>query len=97
MIRLSQICCTSLIIELRNFNVNEIVNVPQRDFILILYILAFKILFFEDFSRTDHGINSEKLLLLIIFYNLFYCTYNLMANLPVINTLTLIHQIRSSQ
>ena len=71
MIRLSQICCTSLIIELRNFNVNEIVNVPQRDFILILYILAFTILFFENFSRTDHGINSEKLLLLIIYTTCF--------------------------
>ena len=45
MIRLSQICCTSLGMELRNFNVNEIVNIPQRHFILTLYTLAFSILF----------------------------------------------------
>ena len=41
MIRLSQICCTSSRIVLRNFNVNEVVNIPQRHFILTLYILAF--------------------------------------------------------
>ena len=41
MIRFSQICCVSLRMELRNFNVNEIVNIPHRLFILILYILAF--------------------------------------------------------
>ena len=36
---------TSLRMELRNCNVNEIVNIPQRHFILTLYILAFPILF----------------------------------------------------
>ena len=47
MVKLSQICYTSLRIELGNFsNVNQIVNIPQRHFILILYILAFPYLFF---------------------------------------------------
>ena len=45
MIRLSQICCTSLRMQLHNFNVNETVNTSQIHFILTLYILAFPILF----------------------------------------------------
>ena len=84
MIRLSQICCTSLRMELCNFNVNEIVNISQRHFVLTLYILAFPILFILDFNSTDDRINSEKLLLLIISYNLFYSTNSLMANSSVI-------------
>ena len=71
MIRLSRIFCTSLRMELRDFNLNEIVNIPQRHFILTLYILAFPILFISDFNNTDDGINSEKLLLLTILYKLF--------------------------
>ena len=44
MIRSSQIRCTYLRMEFGNFNVNEIVNIPQRHFILTVYILAFPIL-----------------------------------------------------
>ena len=34
---------------------------------------------------TDVGINSTKLLFLIILYNLFYSAYNLIANVSVNN------------
>ena len=60
--------------ELHYFNVKEIVNIPQRHLILTLYILAFPIWFISDFNSTNDGINSEKLLLLIILYNVFYST-----------------------
>ena len=66
MIRLDQICCTSLRMELRNCNVNKIANIPQKHFILNLDILAFRILFVEDFNSIDEGINSEKLRFLVI-------------------------------
>ena len=64
--------------KLRNCNVNEIVNILQRHFILTMHILAFPILFIKDFNSTDDGMNSEKLLLLIILYNLFYATNSYM-------------------
>ena len=45
MIRLSQISCTFLRMGLSNFNVNEIVNIPQKHFILTLHILISPTLF----------------------------------------------------
>ena len=85
MIRLSKIWSTSFRIELRNFNVNKTVNILQRHFNLTLHIVTFPIsLFTSDFNSTDDGINSKKLLLIIL-YNLFYSTKNLMANLSVRN------------
>ena len=46
MIKLSQIGCASLRMELRKFNVNKTVNIPQQHFFLSLCIVAFSILFF---------------------------------------------------
>ena len=46
MIRSTQICYTSLRMELRNINVNKILNIPQRHFLLTLHILAFRALSF---------------------------------------------------
>ena len=56
MIRLSQICCTPLRMELPKFNVNNIANIPQRHFILTLYISAFPISFIKDFNSADDGV-----------------------------------------
>ena len=67
MVRLRQICCASFKMELRNFNVNKTLNIPDRHFILTLYIVTFLIL----------------LLLLMILCNLFYSINNLMASLSV--------------
>ena len=37
----SQICCISLRMELRSFNVNEFVSIPHRRFILTLCVVIF--------------------------------------------------------
>ena len=70
-------------IELHNFIANEIANIWQRHSILTLDILAFPILFIYDFNSTDNGLNSEKLLLLIILCNLFYSIINTTINYEI--------------
>ena len=89
MIRSSQIRCTYLRMEFGNFNVDEIVNIPQRHYFNCLYISISNFNYLR-FNSTDNTIISEKLSLLITLYNLFYSTNNLVVNLSVIHMNTLL-------
>ena len=58
MIKLSQICCTSSRMKLRNFNLNKTVIIPQRPFNFVYSRISI-FLFIQDFKSTDDEKNSS--------------------------------------